>query len=103
MTNTSRADGGTTVDPTDREAVRRHLERFAGPENVTERDDGSLSAEFSRSTYVSVGADGHVATGMPLHAFDAPADRLVFDHDAGELHVEGGSGEETVAYTFRRP
>ncbi|MDS0276242.1 hypothetical protein NDI85_00280 [Halomicroarcula sp. S1AR25-4] len=103
MKTIARADGGTTVDPTDSEAVRSHLERFAGPNRVTERDDGTLTAEFGASTYVSVSPEGRVATGMPLHAFDAPADRLVFDHDAGELHVEGRSDGGQVTYTFRRP
>jgi hypothetical protein len=36
---------------------------------------------------------------MPLHEFAGDADRLVFDHDAGELHVEREDGR----YTFRRP
>ncbi|MBX0294499.1 hypothetical protein [Haloarcula nitratireducens] len=97
------ADGGTTVDPTDREALQRHLERFAGAGEVTEADDGALSAEFGQSTYVTIGPDGRVDSGMPLHAFDAPADTLVFDHDAGELRVEFGDGEAAVSYTFRRP
>lgn len=97
------ADGGTAIDPSDRETLRRHLERFAGTEKVTEADDGTLSAEFSQSTYVTVGPDGRIGSGMPLHAFDAPADTLRFDHDAGELHVEFGDGEATVSYTFRRP
>jgi len=95
------ADGGTTVDPADRELLRRQLEQFAGSENVTERSDGTLRAAFSRATFVAVGPDGHVSTGMPLHAFDAPADRLRFDHDDGELHVTGDG--EKLSYTFRRP
>jgi len=94
-------DGGTAVDPSDRELLRRQLEQFAGRENVTEKSDGTLRAAFSRSTYVAVGPDGHVNTGMPLHAFDAPADRLHLDHDTGELHVTGDG--EKLSYTFRRP
>ncbi|MBV0922623.1 hypothetical protein KTS45_00260 [Halomicroarcula limicola] len=96
-------DGGTAVNPSDRDALRRHLERFAGTDRLTEADDGTLSAEFGQSTHVSVGPDGRVDSGMPLHAFDAPAERLVFDHDAGELHVEFGDGDAAVSYTFRRP
>jgi len=95
------ADGGTTVDPVDRDLLRRQLEEFAGVENVTEQADGTLRAAFSRSTYVAVAPDGHVTTGMPLHSFDAAADRLRFDHDGGELHVT--AAEKSISYTFRRP
>jgi len=93
------ADGGTAVDPTDRDTLRSHLERFAGTDRVSETGEGTLTAEFSAATYVSVDTDGRVSTGMPLHSFDAPADRLRFDHDAGECHVTAGG----VSYTFRRP
>ena len=94
-------DDSATVDPTDRERLRRHLERFATPDNVTEDSEGTLTARFSSSTYVSITPDGHVRTGMPLHAFDGPAEELEFDHGDGELRVV--TGEETVSYTFRRP
>jgi len=94
-------DSGTAVDPTDRAALREHLERFAGAATVSEVDDGTLTAEFSHSTFIAVDTDGHVSTGMPLHGFDGPADRLVFDHADGEVHVSA-SGEE-IAYVFRRP
>jgi hypothetical protein len=95
------AHGGTAVDPMDRASLRGHLERFAGTGNVIEAEDGTLKAEFSSSTFVVVDAEGHVSTGMPLHGFDGPADRLVFDHEDGELHVSA-SGDE-IAYIFRRP
>ena len=95
------ADGDAIVDPTDREALRHHLERFAAPDSVTEGAEGTLTARFSSSTYVSIAPDGHVRTGMPLHAFDGPAERLHFDHGDGELRV--ATGEERISYTFRRP
>lgn len=94
-------DESTVVEPSDRSRLREHLEQFAGSENVTEQSDGTLKAVFSRSTSVAVDPEGHVTTGMPLHAFDAPADRLRFDHDAGELHVSADDG--AISYTFRRP
>ena len=91
-------DGGTVVDPTDTDAVRRNLERFAGADRVAERD-GALVADFRGVTHVTIHPDGRIETGMPLHEFAGTADRLVFDHDAGELHVE----REGTSYTFRRP
>lgn len=93
-------DSGSTVDPADSEAVRDHLERFAGAATVTEADNGTLTAEFSVSTFVSVTPEGHVTTGMPLHGFEGHAESLRFDHDAGELHVTAGGA---ISYTFRRP
>jgi len=93
-------DENETVDPTDRETLRRHLEQFAGPDSVTAGTDGTVTARFSSSTYVSVDPDGHVRSGMALHAFDGPAERLHFDHGDGELHVVTGEGSN---YTFRRP
>ncbi len=101
MVPTPRADGGTTVDPTDREVLRQHLERFAGRDSVTESPDGTLTAEFSRSTFFSVDAEGRVDSGMPLHGFDGTADELRFDHDAAEVHVR--ADDAAVRYTFRRP
>ncbi|MBX0285014.1 hypothetical protein [Haloarcula salinisoli] len=94
-------DDSATVDPTDRETLRGHLERFATPDSVTADADGTLTARFSSSTYVSIDPEGHVRTGMPLHAFDGPAERLHFDHGDGELHV--ATAEEAISYTFRRP
>ena len=94
----------TRVDATDTDAVRRHLERFAGSRAVRERDDDALVAEFQGVTHVTVHSDGTVETGMPLHEFSGPADSLVFDHDENELHVEhGGTDGSEVSYTFRRP
>jgi len=90
---------GSAVDPTDTEAVRDHLERFAGAEAVTERADGAVVADFRGVTHVTVHPDGRIETGMPLHEFAGRAERLIFDHDAGELHVERDDGR----YTFRRP
>ncbi|MFC7142356.1 hypothetical protein ACFQMA_21270 [Halosimplex aquaticum] len=89
-----------TVDPADRETLRRHLERFAGAGSVAERDDGALVAQFRGVTHVTVLPDGRVETGMPLHEFAGRPDRLVFDHEAGELRAERG---DEVSYTFRRP
>jgi len=91
-------DGGTAVDPTDTDAVRQNLERFAGADRVTERD-GAVVADFRGVTHVTVHPDGRIETGMPLHEFAGEADRLVFDHDAGELRVERDGAD----YTFRRP
>jgi len=97
----ARADGGTAVEPTDRNALRTHLEQFAGEGRVTERSDGTLVAQFSQSTRFAVDTDGRVESGMPLHGFDGPADRLRFDHERGEIHVSADDG--AVGYTFRRP
>lgn len=98
----------TAVDPTDADAVREHLERFAGADAVTERADGAVVAQFRGVTHVTVHPGGRVETGMPLHEFSGPADRLVFDHAEGELRVERDAGDgdgarDGVAYTFRRP
>jgi len=93
-------DGGSSVDPTDRTAVRDHLERFAGPDAVTEAKDGTLRADFSGRTHVAVAPDGAIDTGMPLHSFAGTPERLVFDHDSGELRAEL-DGESV--YVFRRP
>lgn len=97
----SESPDGTAVDPSDRETLRAHLERFAGADSVTESDDGTLTASFDSSTRVSVDPTGHVTTGMPLHAFDGPAERLHFDHGDGEIHV--ATGRAGISYTFRRP
>ena len=92
-------DAGTAVDPTDRETLREHLERFAGEDRVTEATDGTLVAEFERSATFSIDPAGRVAGGMPLHGFEGAAAALRFDHDDGEIHVTG----DAVSYTFRRP
>ncbi|AUG46727.1 hypothetical protein BVU17_04015 [Haloarcula taiwanensis] len=94
------ADGGSTVDPTNRTAVRDQLEQFAGPAAVTEADDGTLRAEFSGRTHIAVTPDGAIDTGMPLHSFDGMPERLVFNHDSGELRAELDDGG---VYVFRRP
>ena len=100
MDDSTTTDENEAVDPTDREALRRHLEQFIGSDSVTADADGTLTARFSSSTYVSVDPDGHVQSGMPLHAFDGPAERLHFDHGDGEFHVVTDEGS---SYTFRRP
>ncbi|WP_058997048.1 hypothetical protein [Haloarcula sp. CBA1127] len=94
-------DGGTTVGPTDRQALREHLEQFAGEDRVTEAQDGTLTAEFSGSTYFSVDPEGRVEGEMPLHAFDGPVDSLRFDHKRGEIRAS--ADDNAVSYTFRRP
>jgi len=91
----------TPVDPTDSGALRTALERFAP--SVTEREDGSLVAEFGGTAHFAVEPDGSVDAGMPLHDFDGPAERLVFDHDDGAVDVEFGTGGDAFVYTFRRP
>ncbi|WP_415382670.1 hypothetical protein [Halosimplex sp. TS25] len=100
-------DDPALVDPTDRESVRRNLERFAGADAVSEREDGSLVADFRGTTHVTVRLDGRVETGMPLHEFSGSSDRLVFDHPAGELRVETDAEPDSdgpnLSYTFRRP
>ncbi|MCJ0618229.1 hypothetical protein JZX76_01410 [Haloarcula hispanica] len=93
-------DGGNSVDPTDRTAVRDHLKRFAGPDAVTETDDGTLRADFSGRTHVAVAPDGTIDTGMPLHSFAGTPERLVFDHDSGELRAEL---DGKSVYVFRHP
>jgi hypothetical protein len=40
---------------------------------------------------------------MPLHGFEGPADRLLFDHERGEVTVELDDDDRTLSYTFRRP
>lgn len=78
--------------------VISELRRFAGSREVTV-EDGRARVDFG-SAHVEVDRDGRVDTGMPLHEFEsAAAVELVFDHEAGELHVRG----EDVEYTFRRP
>ncbi|EMA07782.1 hypothetical protein SAMN05443574_10615 [Haloarcula vallismortis] len=93
-------DGGSSVDPAERATVRAQLEQFAGPDAVTEAEDGTLRADFSGRTHIAVAPDGTVDTGMPLHSFAGSPERLVFDHDSGELRAELGG--ESV-YVFRRP
>jgi hypothetical protein len=93
-------DGGSSVEPSDRTAVRDHLERFAGADAVTEANDGTLRADFGNRAHVTVAPDGTVDTGMPLHSFDGTPERLVFDHDSGELRAELDGGN---VYVFRRP
>jgi len=90
----------TTVDPTDRETLRDALAAFAP--TVTERGDGTFVAEFANAHF-AVEPDGTVDAGMPLHDFDGPAERLVFDHDGGSVDVEFGTGDDALVYTFRRP
>lgn len=90
-----------TLDPTDRAAIRRNLERFAGADAVSERSDGALVADFRGVTHVTITPDGRVETGMPLHEFAGAPDRLVFDHENGELRAETADGD--TSYTFRRP
>jgi hypothetical protein len=101
MEPTAVADGGTAVDPSDHDALREHLEQFAGEDRVTESVNGTLAVEFSESTFFLVDPDGRVQGGMALHGFDGPADEIRFDHEAGEIHVSADKG--AVDYTFRRP
>ena len=104
MDEHARTDGGTVVDPADRVAVRRQLERFAGESAVEATGEGHLRATFGGRTQVTVTADGSVEAEMPLHAFRGPADRLEFDHEGGELRVTHALGPDgTTTYVFRRP
>jgi hypothetical protein len=89
------------VDRTDRAALAEALEHFA--DAVTERDDGTLVAEFGASAHFAVEPDGSVDAGMALHDFEGPADRLAFDHDGGSIDVEFDADSQSVVYTFRRP
>jgi hypothetical protein len=93
------ADDVTTVDPADRDRLEERLAAFAGEAAVDVRPDGTVVASFGGRAEFAVGPDGAVAAGMALHAFEGTAERLRFDHDAGEIHVEGPE----VDYTFRRP
>ncbi len=103
MTSSPATDGGRVVVPvSDSASVRRELDRFAG-NAFQEREDGSLSCDFAGVTHFTVLPDGRVDTGMPLHSFQGPADRLVFDHERGEVTVELDADDRTLAYTFRRP
>lgn len=90
------------VSVSDGERLRQELQRFAG-EALTERPDGSLVCDFAGVTHFTVLPDGRVDSGMPLHSFDGPADRFVFDHERGEVTVERDADETTLSYTFRRP
>ena len=95
-------DGGRVVVPvSDRERVREQLQRFCG--DAFEADDGSLTCDFDGVTRFTVLPDGRVDSGMPLHSFEGPADRLTFDHERGEVTVERDWGDGTTSYTFRRP
>ena len=86
------------VSPEEWDRVVSELRRFADGREVTVEDDRAR-VDFG-SAHVEIGRDGHVDTGMALHDFEsAAAVDLVFDHEAGELHVRG----EGVEYTFRRP
>jgi len=96
-------DGGRVVVPaTDRDALREQFRRFGG-ETFAERADGTLACDFSGVTQFAVLPDGQVDSAMPLHAFEGPADRFVFDHDRGEITVEHDHDDATLTYTFRRP
>ncbi len=103
MKDTPAVDGDTVVVPlSDGASLRSELDRFAGSA-FRERSDGSLACEFPGVTHFTVLPDGRVDSGMPLHSFEGPADRLVFDHERGEVTVELDTGDETLSYTFRRP
>jgi len=91
---------GDRVDPTDREAVRTQLERFAGSGTVIEGANGLLRADFGGRAHVKVAPDGSLDTGMALHSFDGQPEALVFDHENGELRAELTGG---ATYVFRRP
>jgi bifunctional DNA-binding transcriptional regulator/antitoxin component of YhaV-PrlF toxin-antitoxin module len=96
-------DGGRVVVPvSDRDRLRSELERFGG-ETFVERADGSLACDFAGVTQLTVLPDGRVDAGMPLHAFEGQPDRLVFDHERGEVTIEMDRDEDSVSYTFRRP
>jgi hypothetical protein len=96
-------DGGRVVVPlSDRRSLRAELERFAG-EALREGSDGALACEFAGVTNFTVLPDGRVDAGMPLHGFEGPADRLLFDHERGEVTVELDDNDQTLSYTFRRP
>ena len=96
-------DGGRVVVPlSDRGSIRGQLERFAG-DAFQEGSDGSLTCAFPGVTHFTVLPDGCVDSGMALHSFEGPADRLIFDHERGEVTVELDTDEGTLSYTFRRP
>jgi hypothetical protein len=102
-TPASRPDGGhAVVALSDRDRLRRELERF-GDEAFVRRDDGTLACDFAGVTHFTVLADGRVDAGMPRHAFEGKPDRLVFDHERGEVTVEIDREGRPVSYTFRRP
>ena len=103
MSETPATDGDRVVVPlSDRASVRSELDRFAGTA-LLEREDGTLSCDFAGVTHFTVLPDGRVDTGMPLHSFEGPADRLVLDHERGEVTVELDTADRMLAYTFRRP
>jgi len=103
MRDTPATDSDRVVVPvSDHASLRSELDRFAGGA-FREREDGSLTCDFAGVTHFTVLPDGRVDSGMPLHSFQGPADRLVFDHERGEVTVERDTGDETLAYTFRRP
>ena len=96
-------DGGRVVVPvSDRSRLRSEFERFGG-EAFVEREDGTLACDFAGVTHFTVLPDGRVDAGMPLHAFEGQPDRLVFDHERGEVTVEIDREGRPVSYTFRRP
>jgi hypothetical protein len=103
MSDTPATDGDRVVVPvSDSASLRSELDRFAGSA-VRTHSDGTLACDFAGVTHFTVLPDGRVDAGMPLHSFQGPADRLVFDHERGEVTVERDAGDETLTYTFRRP
>jgi hypothetical protein len=81
----------------DRDAVEDHLRRFADTGRVDAAGE-RIFAEMDSASF-SVGRDGKVSAGMPLHDFEAVADVLLFDHDGGAIVVRG----DDFDYEFRRP
>jgi len=95
MDETADAEGTERVPLAEFDRVVAALERFAGDVAV---EDGCARASMGSAT-LELCRDGRVAGAMPLHEFEGGVETVVFDHDAGELRVEG----DGVDYTFRRP
>lgn len=89
----------TTVPIDEWDRMATELRTFAGEEGRVEESEDGLRVDFG-SAHVSLGRDGRVETGMPLHDFaTADAVAVEFDHEAGVFHVRG----EHTTYRFERP
>jgi hypothetical protein len=80
----------------DWEEVVTALEQFGAPQISV--SDEQVTLGFDRA-HLTVARDGTVDAGMPLHATEATADRIIVDHAADAISLLGPD----IAYTFRRP
>ena len=72
---------------------------FEGKGEVVVGADELSFREPALATEFTLRRDGSSRSFMPLHGMEARWDRVAFDHQAGEVRIEG----EGVAYTYRIP